>query len=79
MTLHVASLFTGVGGIDLAFERAGAPARLMCEYDKAARGVLARRFPGVPIHHESGLTAQQVGERLRVSARTTLRDRKAAS
>lgn len=50
MTLHVASLFTGVGGIDLAFERAGAPARLMCEYDKAARGVLARRFPDVPIH-----------------------------
>lgn len=52
MTLQVASLFTGVGGIDLAFERAGAPTRLMCEYDKAARSVLARHYPGVPIHHD---------------------------
>lgn len=62
MTLHVASLFTGVGGIDLAFERAGAPARLMCEYDKAARGVLARRFPDVPIHPDvQELTADLAG------------------
>lgn len=52
MTLQVASLFTGVGGIDLAFERAGAPTRLMCEYDKSARSVLARHYPGVPIHHD---------------------------
>lgn len=39
----------------------------------------SERAEAVRQMHESGLTAQQVGERLRVSARTTLRDRKAAS
>lgn len=41
---HV-SLFSGVGGVDLAFERAGVGSLAACEIDKAARGVLADRFP----------------------------------
>ena len=51
-TLDVVSLFSGVGGIDLAFERAGCTTRLLCEQDKHAAKVLARHFPDVPIHHD---------------------------
>lgn len=50
MTLHSVSLFSGIGLLDLAMHRAGIPTRLLCEADKAARSVLARRFPDVPIH-----------------------------
>lgn len=50
--LSAVSLFSGVGLIDLGLERAGIRTRLLCERDKAARSVLARRFPGVPIHHD---------------------------
>lgn len=51
MSLHAVSLFTGIGGIDLAFERAGVPTIVQCEADKAARSVLARRFPHAPLQH----------------------------
>ena len=50
MTLHAMSLFSGIGLLDLGLHRAGIPTRLLCEADKAARSVLARRFPDVPIH-----------------------------
>ena len=50
MTLTVASMFSGIGLIDLGLERAGMETRLLCENDKAASTVLARRFPGIPIH-----------------------------
>ena len=39
------SLFAGVGGFDLAAERAGIQVVAHCEIDKAARSVLRRRFP----------------------------------
>lgn len=52
MTLHVASLFSGIGLIDLGFHRAAIPTRLLCEADPAARSVLARRFPDTPIHDD---------------------------
>ena len=45
MTLTVGSLFSGVGGFDLGFERAGMAVRWQCEIDKAARGVLRRHWP----------------------------------
>lgn len=45
---HV-SLFSGVGGIDLAFERAGVPTVAACEIDKAAAGVLADHWPNLPL------------------------------
>lgn len=48
---HV-SLFSGVGGIDLAMHHAGIPTRLACEYDKAARGVLADRYPNTVLHDD---------------------------
>lgn len=49
--VHV-SLFSGVGGLDLAMERAGIPTRAACEIDKAARGVLADRFPTTHLFHD---------------------------
>jgi DNA (cytosine-5)-methyltransferase 1 len=49
MTITFGSLFSGIGGFDLGFERAGMRCAWQCEIDAAARGVLARRFPGVPI------------------------------
>ena len=50
--LQIVSLFSGVlvGGIDLAFERAGARTVLFCEADKHARTVLTRHWPDTPIH-----------------------------
>ena len=49
MTIAFGSLFSGIGGFDLGFERAGMRCAWQCEIDAAARGVLARQFPGVPI------------------------------
>jgi len=43
-------MFSGIGLIDLGLERAGMETRLLCENDRAASTVLARRFPGIPIH-----------------------------
>jgi DNA (cytosine-5)-methyltransferase 1 len=45
VTLTAVSLFAGVGGFDLAMERAGIEVVADVEIDKAARSVLERRFP----------------------------------
>ena len=45
------SLFSGVGGFDLGFERAGMKCAWTVEYDKQARSVLRKRWPDVP-HYE---------------------------
>ena len=45
MTLTALSLFSGVGGFELAFERAGIKTIASVEIDKNARGVLQHRFP----------------------------------
>ena len=43
--LTAVSLFAGIGGIDLALERAGIRVVAAVEVDKECRGVLRRRFP----------------------------------
>lgn len=71
--LQLASTFSGVGGIDLGFHAAGIPTRLLCEYDKHAASVLARRFPGIPIHPDvQELTADDLAAAGLVPERTIL-------
>ena len=43
------SLFSGIGGLDLAAEMAGIETAAFCEIDPYAVEVLKRRWPGVPI------------------------------
>jgi site-specific DNA-cytosine methylase len=43
-----ASFFSGVGGLDLGFERAGIETVSVCEIDQYASAVLAERFPSAP-------------------------------
>jgi site-specific DNA-cytosine methylase len=43
-----ASFFSGVGGLDLGFERAGIKTVSVCEIEPYASAVLAERFPGAP-------------------------------
>ena len=51
-SLHHVSLFSGVGGFELAMAEAGIPTIAAAEIDKKARGVLHDRFPGVHIYHD---------------------------
>lgn len=46
------SLFSGIGGIDLAAEWAGFKTVAFVERDKFCQKVLAKNFPGVPIHDD---------------------------
>ena len=50
MTLTHASFFSGVGGLDLGFERAGIKTISLCENDPYASAVLARHWPNVYNH-----------------------------
>lgn len=47
-SLKMASLFSGVGGFDLAAEHCGVTVAWQSEIDRFACKVLAHRFPGVP-------------------------------
>ena len=47
------SLFSGIGGFDLALKRNGVEIVGACEIDKYARQVYGKHFPGVPIHENA--------------------------
>jgi hypothetical protein len=47
-SVTVGSLFAGIGGFDLGFERAGFDIRWQVEIDPWARAVLAKHWPHVP-------------------------------
>lgn len=44
------SLFSGAGGMDFGFERAGWDCMWRVEWNPVAREVLSRTWPGVPLH-----------------------------
>ena len=51
--LRIGSLFSGIGGLDLAVECVtGGEVAWFCESDPYARRVLARQWPGVPIFED---------------------------
>lgn len=52
MTLTVGSLFSGLGGIDLAFERHGFAVAWQVEIDRDAQHVLRRHWPDVPLYDD---------------------------
>lgn len=61
MTFTVNSFFAGIGGFDLAFERAGFDITFQCEKDKFCQSVLQRHWPNVALRPDiSVLTAADV-------------------
>lgn len=48
--MKVLSLFSGIGGFDLGFQRAGMEVVGMCEIDKHAQKILQRSFPDATLH-----------------------------
>jgi DNA (cytosine-5)-methyltransferase 1 len=50
--MQVDTFFSGIGGFDLGFERAGFTINSVCEIDKPAQGILARHFPNVKIYDD---------------------------
>ncbi|WP_155836705.1 DNA cytosine methyltransferase [Anaeroarcus burkinensis] len=50
MGLKMLSLFSGIGGIDLAAQWAGIETVAFCEIESYAVSVLKKRFPGVPVY-----------------------------
>lgn len=55
------SLFSGVGGFDLALERAGVKVVATVEWDKNAQKVLQRRFPNAELFGDiQGVTGEQL-------------------
>ena len=49
VSLRVASLFSGIGGLDLGLQQAGHRVIFMCEKDPHCKQVLSHRFPGVAL------------------------------
>lgn len=52
MTIKVGSLFAGIGGFDLGFERAGMQVVWQCEIDPYAQKVLRKHWPNVKLYED---------------------------
>lgn len=52
MTATIGSLFAGIGGFDLGFERAGFRTAWACEIDAKAQAVMRLRFPLADLHDD---------------------------
>lgn len=50
--MRVGSLFSGIGGLDLGFHRAGFEIAWMCEKDEFCRKVLRKHWPNTPIYDD---------------------------
>jgi DNA (cytosine-5)-methyltransferase 1 len=61
--MKAVSLFAGVGGFDLALERAGVSVVASCEIDKHARAVLTKQFPNSTLINDvKDVTGDQLRE-----------------
>lgn len=47
--MKVASFFSGIGGFDIGFERAGMTIVFQCEINSFCRSILKKRWPNVPL------------------------------
>lgn len=57
------SLFSGIGGFDLALTRKGHEIIGACEIDKYARTIYTRHFPNIPIYEDATkITGEEFGE-----------------
>lgn len=50
--MKVGSLFSGVGGLDLGFERQGFSISWACDKEKSCRKILAKHFPNTTIYED---------------------------
>jgi DNA (cytosine-5)-methyltransferase 1 len=62
--LTAVSLFAGIGGLDLACQRAGIGVRAAVEIDPACRGMLARHFPATTLFSD---VTEVTGDQLRAT------------
>lgn len=59
--MKLLDLFSGIGGFSLGLEAAGFQTVAFCEADEPCRRVLAKNWPGVPIHDDvQNLSAQHL-------------------
>jgi DNA (cytosine-5)-methyltransferase 1 len=61
MTIRVGSLFTGVGGFDLGFERAGMKVSWQCEIDKQCQTILKKHFPNTRLYEDVRSITREAG------------------
>ena len=50
--MKILDLFSGIGGFSLGLEKAGMQTAMFCEIEPFCRRVLAKHWPGVPIHDD---------------------------
>jgi DNA (cytosine-5)-methyltransferase 1 len=50
--MNVGSLFSGVGGLDLGFERQGFSVSWACDKERSCRKILAKHFPNATIYED---------------------------